>query len=64
MKGVDRMVLFMILVLTLALIITFLVIAISIGGTIAIILFGDVIVCAVIIGAIIRHKIKNHKNKG
>lgn len=57
------MVLFMILVLTLALLITFLVIVVSVGGTVAIILFGDVIVCAIIIGAIIRHKIKKGKKK-
>ena len=52
------MVLFMILLLTLLLLTVLTVLAISIGGTVAIVLFGDVIVCGFIIVWIMRKLIK------
>lgn len=54
MKGSDLMILFIILSLIVLLLIAFLVLAISIGGAISVILFGDVIVCIFIIGWILK----------
>jgi hypothetical protein len=52
------MILFMILLLMLILLTVFTVIAISVGGSIVIVLFGDVIVCIFIIAWIIKKLIK------
>lgn len=55
------MVLFLILLLTIIILITIVVIAVSIGGSIFVIVFGDVIVCIFIIGLIIKHLLKRKK---
>lgn len=49
-----------ILILTVILLVIFLVLAFSISGAVGIILFGDVIVCAVVIIWIIRKLIKKN----
>ena len=49
------MVLFTILLLMLLILVTVTVIAISVGGSVAILLFGDVFVCIFIIVLIMRH---------
>lgn len=55
------MILFTILLLTLILLTVFVVFAVSIGGSIFIIIFGDVIVCVVFIALIIKYLIKRKK---
>lgn len=55
------MVLFTILLITAILLVIFVVLAVSIGGSVAIVLFGDVIVCLAIICWIISRIIKNKK---
>lgn len=52
------MFLFMILLIILILLIAFVILAVSIGGTVAIVLFGDVIVCIFIIMWIIKKLLK------
>ena len=55
------------LFLTLLVLATIVVVAVSIGGSAFILLFGDIIVCIVLIGLLIKHIIKRsnkkHKNK-
>lgn len=53
------MILFIILSLMIILLIAFLVLAISIGGAVSVILFGDVIVCIFIIGWILKRLFVN-----
>ena len=53
-KEVFIMILFIILALTLLLLIAFVVIGFCIFGSVAIVIFGDVIVCAVLIVLIIK----------
>jgi hypothetical protein len=55
------MILFTILVLILLLLTVFTVLAISIGGSVAIVLFGDVFVCAFLIVLLIRTIYKKRK---
>ena len=55
------MVLFLILLLTIIILLAIVVIAISIGGSMFIIIFGDVIVCIFLIGLIIKHLLKRRK---
>lgn len=55
------MILFTILLLTLILLTVFVVFTVSVGGSIFVILFGDVIVCMVFIALIIRYFIKRKK---
>lgn len=55
------MILFTILVLILLLLTVFTVLAISIGGSVAIVLFGDVFVCIFIIGWLIKTIRKKRK---
>lgn len=55
------MILFAILIIMLACLITFMVFAVGLGGSIFIIIFADVIVCIAIIFGILRF-IKNRKN--
>lgn len=52
------MILFILLVLTLFFTLAFLVAAISVGGAAFIIVFGDVIICALIIVCILRHLLR------
>lgn len=56
------MILFTILALTLLTLIVFTVIAVSLGGSVFIIIFGDVIVCAAIIVWIIKRLVTKKKN--
>lgn len=56
------MILFTILALTLLTLIIFTVIAVSLGGSVFIIIFGDVIVCAAIIVWIINRLVTKNKN--
>ena len=56
------MILFTILALTLLILIVFTVIAVSLGGSVFIIIFGDVIVCAAIIVWIIKCLVIKKKN--
>ena len=53
------MILFTILVLMLLILVTITVIAISVGGSVAIVLFGDVFVCIFIIVLIMRRIVRN-----
>ena len=55
------MVLFLILLLTIIILLTIVVTAVSIGGSMFIIIFGDVIVCIFLIGLIIKHLRKRNK---
>lgn len=55
------MILFTILLLALALLATVVVVAVSVGGSIFVVVFGDVIVCMVFIALIIRYLIKRKK---
>lgn len=55
------MVLFLILLLTIIILLTIVVTAVSIGGSMFIIIFGDVIVCIFLIGLIIKHLRKRKK---
>ena len=55
------MVLFLILLLTIIILLAIVVIAVSIGGSIFVVVFGDVIVCIFLIGLIIKHLIKKKK---
>lgn len=55
------MILFTILVLILLLLAVFTVLAISIGGSVAIVLFGDVFVCAFLIVLLIKAIYKKRK---
>ena len=55
------MVLFLILLLTIIILLTIVVIAVSVGGSIFIVVFGDVIVCIFLIGLIIKHLRKREK---
>ena len=55
------MILFTILLLTLLLLMTFVVFAVSVDGSIFCVVFGDVIVCMVFIVLIIRYLIKRKK---
>lgn len=55
------MILFLILVLTLLFIIGFTIIAVSLGGSVFIVIFSDVIVCAFIIIWIIRKLIEKRR---
>ena len=55
------MVLFLILLLTIIILLAIVVIAISIGGSMFIVVFGDVIVCIFLIGLIIKHLGKRKK---
>lgn len=57
------MILFTILLATLVLLVLVVVFAVSIGGSIFIILFGDVIVCITFIILIMRHLIKKIRKK-
>lgn len=57
------MILFTILLATLVLLVLAVVFAVSIGGSIFIILFGDVIVCITFIILIMRHLIKKIRKK-
>lgn len=52
------MILFMILLLTLIFLVVFTVFAVSAGGAIFIIVFGDVIVCAFLIVWMLKHLMK------
>lgn len=54
------MVLFLIL-LTIIILLAIVVIAVSVGGSIFIVVFGDVIVCIFLIGLIIKHLRKRKK---
>ena len=62
-KEVVKMILFMILALILVTLLTITILAISAGGTLAIVLFGDVIVCIVFIALIMKHLIAKRKKK-
>ena len=55
----EVMILFTILLLILLILVTITVIAISVGGSVAIVLFGDVFVCIFIIVLIMRRIIRN-----
>lgn len=55
------MILITILLLTLMTLLIFTILGISLTGAIGIIIFGDVIVCGVLIGLLIRHLIKKRK---
>ena len=55
------MVLFLILLLTIIILLAIVVIAVSVGGSIFIVVFGDVIVCIFLIGLIIKHLLKRRK---
>ena len=57
------MVIFTILLLILLILIVTVVLAIAVGGSIAIILFGDVIVCGFIIVWIMKRLINRKRNK-
>jgi hypothetical protein len=57
------MILFTILILILILLTLFTILAISIGGTVAIVLFGDVFVCGFLIVWLIRLIYKRRKEK-
>lgn len=57
------MIMFTILMIILAILITVGVVLISVGGAFFIIVFGDLIVCAFIIIWCIKHLIKRRKNK-
>lgn len=57
------MILFITLLLMLLILIVVTVLAVSIGGSIAIVLFGDVIVCIFIIAWIIKRLIKRKTKK-
>ena len=61
MKGVVMVFLFLLLLTTLIILVLFIILAISIGGAIAIILFGDVIVCIFLIVWIIKKMCKKKK---
>ena len=56
------MILFTVLLLTLIVLAVFMVLSIGAGGVIFIILFGDVIVCAILLFFVLR-KIMNRKNR-
>lgn len=60
-KGGHRMILFTILLLTLLLLIIFGIFAISVGGAAVIVLFGDVIVCAVFIVMVLKFLLTKRK---
>ncbi len=55
------MVLFLILLLTIIILLTIVVTAVSIGGSMFIVVFGDVIVCIFLISLIIKHLLKRRK---
>lgn len=55
------MVLFLILLLTIIILLAIVVIAVSVGGSIFIVVFGDVIVCIFLIGLIIKYLRKRKK---
>lgn len=57
------MILFAILLLMLLILIVVTVLAISIGGSVAVVLFGDVIVCIFIIAWIMKRLIKKKNRK-
>lgn len=62
MKGDEiAMVLFIILLLTLIVLVTFTALAVSIGGAAVIIIFGDVIVCIFLIVWLLQKLIKRRK---
>ena len=61
MKGVFNMILFTILCVTLLILTIVTIIAISVGGSAVLIVFGDVIVCIFIIGWIIKRLINKKK---
>lgn len=60
-KEDSDMVLFTILVLTLLLLVLFGIFAISVGGAAVIVLFGDVIVCAVFIIMVLKFLVNKRK---
>lgn len=60
-KEDNRMILFTILALTLIFLIIFAVFAISIGGAAVIVLFGDIIVCAVFIIMVLKFLVNKRK---
>lgn len=51
------------LFLTLLVLATIVVVAVSIGGSAFILLFGDIIVCMILIGLLIKHIIKRSNKK-
>ena len=55
------MVLFLILLFTIIILLAIVVITVSVGGSIFIVVFGDVIVCIFLIGLIIKHLRKRKK---
>ena len=55
------MILFMVLALTLIFLIIFAVFAISVGGAAMIVLFGDIIVCAVFIVMVLKFLVNKRK---
>lgn len=60
-KGVNEMILFMILLIMLLIIGVIAVLAISVGGSAFILVFGDLILCVLIIVWIIKKLIKKKK---
>ena len=58
---VNMMILFLILLLMLVILAIIVVLAVSVGGAAFILVFGDVIVCMVLIGLILKHLFKRRK---
>lgn len=61
--GALKMVLLIILTLTLLILLGLLIGAVSVGGAVFIVIFGDVIVCMLVIVWFIKRLIKNRKRK-
>ena len=62
MKGVKKMILFIVLSIILLSLIALTILTISIGGTVTVALFSDVIVCVLMIIFIFKRIIKKHKD--
>lgn len=58
MEGVDYMILFTILLIIALILVTITTLAIAVGGSAFVIIFGDVIVCIVLIAWIMKKLIK------